>query len=76
MDVTPVINRNYFNSVYFREPGRILFEIATIPPGFFIDEDRESLGSSLKLPSWLEKYRGDIERALPALHTPKKAVRT
>jgi glyoxalase family protein len=66
-NVTPVMDRNYFRSIYFREPGGVLFEIATDPPGFAVDEPVEELGSSLKLPPWLEKRRDVIERALPAI---------
>src|SRR5215472_4499970 len=64
-DVTPVIDRQYFHSIYFREPGGVLFEIATDPSGFATDEDIEHLGSSLKLPPWLEPARIDLERLLP-----------
>ena len=60
-------DRNYFRSVYFREPGRVLFEIATDPPGFAIDEPAGSLGQALKLPPFLESRRGAIEAALPKL---------
>jgi glyoxalase family protein len=60
-------DRNYFRSVYFREPGRVLFEIATDPPGFAIDESPDSLGEALKLPPFLEGRRPAIEAALPAL---------
>jgi glyoxalase family protein len=60
-------DRNYFRSVYFREPGRVLFEIATDPPGFAVDEPTESLGTALKLPSFLEARRAEIEAALPKL---------
>ncbi|HEY1452170.1 MAG TPA: ring-cleaving dioxygenase [Roseiarcus sp.] len=60
-------DRNYFRSVYFREPGRVLFEIATDPPGFAVDEPIDSLGHALKLPSFLEARRGAIEAALPKL---------
>jgi len=66
---TPVIDRMYFRSVYFHEPGGILFEIATDPPGFTRDEPEESLGTSLKLPPWLEKLRPSLERALPVVHS-------
>ena len=55
--VTPVLDRQYFRSIYFREPGGVLFEIATDPPGFTCDEPVESLGSGLKLPPWLEASR-------------------
>jgi glyoxalase family protein len=69
LDVTPVMDRCYFHSIYFREPGGVLFELATDPPGFAIDEPVETLGESLKLPVWLERYRGEIERALPPIET-------
>jgi glyoxalase family protein len=71
LDVTPVMDRCYFHSIYFREPGGVLFELATDPPGFAIDEPVETLGESLKLPVWLERYRGEIERALPPIETHK-----
>jgi glyoxalase family protein len=67
LDVTPVIDRRYFHSIYFREPGGVLFEIATDPPGFTLDEKEEELGSSLKLPTWLEPERKQIEIALPKI---------
>jgi glyoxalase family protein len=60
-------DRNYFRSVYFREPGGVLFEIATDIPGFPVDEPVASLGSALKLPPFLEPHRARIEKALPAL---------
>jgi len=63
-NVTPVIDRVYFQSIYFREPGGILFEIATDPPGFTLDEDSNQLGKSLRLPSWLESSREQIEKVL------------
>jgi glyoxalase family protein len=66
-NVTPVMDRNYFRSIYFREPGGVLFEIATDPPGFTADEPLEELGSHLKLPPWLEKRRDLIEKTLPPL---------
>ena len=65
--VTPVMDRLYFHSIYFREPGGILFEIATDPPGFATDEPVEHLGEHLKLPPWLESSRNDLERRLPRL---------
>jgi glyoxalase family protein len=65
--VTPVVDRSYFRSIYFREPGGVLFEIATDAPGFAIDEPLERLGESLRLPPWLEPRRAEIEEALPAL---------
>ncbi len=69
-DVTPVIDRNYFHSIYFREPGGVLFEVATDTPGFLIDEPKDKLGTSLKLPSQYEHNRSEIERTLPAVHIP------
>ena len=62
---TDVIDRFWFKSVYFREPGGVLFEVATLKPGFAIDEAPASLGKDLKLPSWEEPNRADIERGLP-----------
>jgi len=70
LNVTPVIDRQYFHSVYFREPGGVLFEIATDPPGFTIDEPLDELGSHLKLPPWLEGVRNELERVLPPLTRP------
>jgi glyoxalase family protein len=64
MDVTPVLDRQYFHSIYFREPGGILFEVATNPPGFAIDESPEHLGEHLKLPPWMEPKRDRIEKGL------------
>jgi glyoxalase family protein len=69
LHVTPVLDREYFHSIYFREPGGVLFEIATDPPGFTRDEPVESLGTALKLPPWLEPSRSRIEAALPPLAT-------
>jgi glyoxalase family protein len=69
-NVTPVLDRNYFRSIYFREPGGVLFEIATDPPGFAADEEPDRLGESLRLPPWLEKNREHIEAALPRLRVP------
>jgi glyoxalase family protein len=68
---TPQIDRQYFRSVYFNEPGGVLFEIATDQPGFAVDEPLSSLGSELKLPAFLEPRRKYIESALPPL--PKAA---
>lgn len=65
--VTPVQDRNYFHSIYFREPGGVLFEIATNPPGFAIDEPVESLGRSLKLPPQYEARRAKLEEVLPVI---------
>lgn len=65
---TPVVDRQYFRSVYFREPGGVLFEIATDGPGFLIDEPAESLGEKLMLPPMHEARRQQIEDSLPALN--------
>ncbi|MBM7599614.1 glyoxalase family protein [Virgibacillus halotolerans] len=62
--VTPVKDRNYFNAIYFREHGEILFEIATDPPGFAHDESKETMGKSLKLPEQYEKHREQLENVL------------
>jgi predicted esterase/catechol 2,3-dioxygenase-like lactoylglutathione lyase family enzyme len=70
LDATPVIDRNYFHSVYFREPGGVLFELATDPPGFTIDEPVEQLGLGLKLPPQYEPHRAEIESVLPVIHLP------
>ena len=64
---TPVIDRFWFKSVYFREPGGVLFELATDGPGFHVDEKISSLGESLVLPPWLEAQRTAIEAVLPTL---------
>ena len=71
-NVTPVIDRIYFHSIYFREPGGVLFEIATEPPGFTLDETIEELGTGLHLPPWLESARSQIEKILPPIHVPHK----
>jgi glyoxalase family protein len=68
---TPVIDRFWFKSVYFREPGGALFEIATDGPGFGVDETLEQLGSRLVLPPWLEPKRAAIESSLPPLRHPQ-----
>jgi glyoxalase family protein len=65
--VTPQIDRQYFNAIYFREPGGVLFEIATDPPGFAVDEPVATLGQALKLPPQYERIRGRIEQVLPEL---------
>jgi glyoxalase family protein len=65
--VTPVRDRNYFHSIYYREPGGVLFEIATEGPGFAIDEPVDTLGESLKLPEWFEPNRSIIEQELPPI---------
>ncbi|MBW2437023.1 MAG: ring-cleaving dioxygenase [Deltaproteobacteria bacterium] len=70
--VTPIRDRKYFKSIYFHEPGGVLFEIATDPPGFTVDEPYESLGRDLKLPDQYESMRGEIEGRLPKLHINRK----
>jgi len=65
-----VLDRQYFRSIYFREPGGVLFEIATDPPGFTRDEAPEALGNTLRLPPWLEPRRTYIEDRLPRLQVP------
>ena len=70
--MTHVLDRQYFRSIYFREPGGVLFEIATDPPGFAVDEDPDHLGESLKLPPWLEKDRERIERVLLPVRAPQQ----
>lgn len=72
LNATPVIDRFYFHSVYFREPGGVLFEIATNPPGFAVDEKLDALGTRLVLPPWLESMRSDLERILPPVIYPKR----
>ena len=67
---TPVLDRQYFRSIYFREPGGVLFEIATDPPGFTTDESPEQLGTRLQLPPWLEPRRSEIEGLVPRLELP------
>lgn len=70
IEVTEVINRKYFKSIYFREPGRVLFEVATDPPGFLVDEDENNLGKRLQLPPWYEEKRKAIESILPKIIVP------
>jgi catechol 2,3-dioxygenase-like lactoylglutathione lyase family enzyme len=70
-NVTPVMDRQYFHSIYFREPGGVLFEIATDPPGFTLDEAPDQLGTNLRLPPWLEEQRAAIEQVLPPLRLPE-----
>ena len=64
-----------FRSIYFREPGEVLFEIATDPPGFTVDEPRESLGSKLQLPKWIECERNFLQKILPPIKVPTGACR-
>ena len=74
LNVTPVIDRQYFHSIYFREPNGILFEIATDGPGFLIDESADELGESLKLPPMYESARSEIECVLPAIQLQHHAA--
>jgi glyoxalase family protein len=73
LNVTPVMDRTYFQSIYFREPGGVLFEIATDGPGAMVDEPVDRLGMRLALPQWLEGKRGYIEARLPPLRFPEIA---
>jgi glyoxalase family protein len=70
LNVSPVMDRQYFQSIYYREPGGVLFEIATEGPGFTADEAAERLGSKLMLPPQLEPHRAEIERVLPPVRSP------
>jgi glyoxalase family protein len=72
--VTPVINRKYFQSIYFREPGGVLFEIATDQPGFTVDEPPELLGSALQLPPQYEGKRENLNFNLPPIVVPTPAA--
>jgi glyoxalase family protein len=74
LNVTPVIDRQYFHSIYFREPNGILFEIATDGPGFLIDEPADTLGETLRLPPIYEPKRDEIERVLPTIHLHHSAT--
>jgi glyoxalase family protein len=75
MQVTPVIDRDYFKAIYFRQPQGILFEIATTSPGFAVDEESEHLGEDLKLPRQHEPLRPQLERYLTPLTNPRAAAR-
>ncbi len=71
LNPTPVMDRTYFHSVYFREPGGVLFEIATDPPGFTVDQKVQDLGKKLMLPRWLEPVRERLEKVLPKIELPQ-----
>jgi glyoxalase family protein len=71
MNVSPVLDRQYFHSIYFREPGGVLFEIATDEPGFATDEPKSRLGEALRLPPWLEGARAQIEAGLEPVTLPR-----
>lgn len=75
LNVTPVVDRTYFRSVYFREPGGVLFEIATDGPGFTVDETVEGLGGGLRLPAQYQAMREWIESRLPTLRLPQPVTR-
>ena len=70
LNVSPIMDRNYFHSIYYREPGGVLFEIATENPGFAVDEPADKLGTTLKLPAQYEQFRAEIERVLPRVRLP------
>jgi catechol 2,3-dioxygenase-like lactoylglutathione lyase family enzyme len=72
--VSPIMDRTYFHSIYFREPGGVLFELATDPPGFTQDEAVNELGANLCLPPWMEQARPKIENTLPKITVPRKAT--
>jgi glyoxalase family protein len=72
---TPVIDRFYFRSVYFREPSGVLFEVATLGPGFTIDEPLDSLGEKISLPPFLEHMRAEVEPRLKPLQNPRARAR-
>ncbi len=74
-NVTPVIERKYFRSIYFREPGGVLFEIATDQPGFTVDEPADALGTSLQLPPQYEERRENLKFNLPPIVVPTTAAR-
>ena len=73
-NVTPVIDRWYFKSIYFREPGGVLFEIATDRPGFTMDESPENLGRTLSLPPWFQVRRETLDETLPPIVVPTTAA--
>jgi len=70
LNVSPVMDRTYFHSIYYREPGGVLFEIATENPGFTADEPAEKFGTRLMLPPWLERNRAEIERIVLPVRLP------
>jgi glyoxalase family protein len=71
---TPVIDRFWFRSIYFREPSGVLFELATFSPGFAADESPDHLGEKLVLPPWLESRREEIEARLTPIENPRKVT--
>jgi glyoxalase family protein len=73
--VTEVLDRQYFQSIYFREPGGVLFEVSTVRPGFTVDEALPDLGGALKLPPWEEPNRAAIEAGLPRVDHSRSSLR-
>jgi glyoxalase family protein len=71
---SPIIDRQYFHSIYFREPSAVLFELATPSPGFAVDEAPEALGESLRLPPQYEGIRARLERTLDPIANPRQTV--
>lgn len=67
-------DRQYFRSIYFHDPGGVLFEIATDDPGFTVDEAEAHLGNTVKLPEWLEARRAELESRLPTLTMPQDHI--
>jgi glyoxalase family protein len=74
MNPTQIIDRHWFNSVYYRIPAGVLFEMASDDPGYTVDEEFEALGEHLILPPWLESKRDRIEQILPEIKVTKKAT--
>lgn len=74
LHVSPILDRHYFRSIYYREPGGVLFEVATDPPGFAVDEDAAHLGESLRLPPQYERFREQLIERLPPLRVPGSEV--
>jgi glyoxalase family protein len=74
LDVTPVLDRQYFRSIYFHDPDGHILEIATTQPGFLIDQTVDRLGEDLMLPPWLEARRASIEPALSPIQLAREAV--
>ena len=74
LSVTPVLDRTYFHSIYFREPGGVLFELATDDPGFAFDESLETLGEALRVPEWLEPQRALIEARLAPIELKQRST--
>lgn len=75
VNITPILDRNYFTSVYFREPGGVLFEVATKGPGFMVDESLSHLGEELTLPAQFESRRSSLEKILPAIVLPDQSFK-